>query len=188
MVPETGRLLGLVGMGLSALILTNGMMLREARAVEGLPTDLRPEIGVLTHDYFDGRFSSRRQCTATLVTPDFVLTAAHCVDYSPDNSAEYAFFIYPPKGPRTLGVDVFKYKLAEIFTFGETRHWGNHIPSDDELMAVRRYPTPTGRGNDDVALLHLAASVPADVATPSGVATWYPDVGETVTLFGYGGR
>jgi Trypsin len=55
-------------------------------------------------------------------------------------------------------------------------------------MAVSIHPTSTGRGNDDVALLHLAASVPADVATPSGVATWYPDIGETVTVFGYGGR
>jgi Trypsin len=185
MIPERGRPLGLIGIELNALILTNGMMLREARAVEGLPTDIRPEIGLLIHEYDPYRIkwnlSGRRECTATLVTPDFVLTAAHCVDYSPDDPEEYTFFVYRSK-------DFFKYQLAAIVNFGETRHWGNVIPNDNDLQDVPHHPTPTGRSNDDVALLHLAASVPDDVATPSGVASWYPDVGETVTVFGYGGR
>src|SRR6516165_6352350 len=103
MIPERRRLLGLIGMGLSALNLTNGMILREARAVEGLPTDARSEIGLLTHNYFDGHFSARSECTATLVTPDFVLTADHCVDFSPDNPEAYSFFVFVPGGPRTLG-------------------------------------------------------------------------------------
>jgi Trypsin len=185
MIPEAVPLRGLVSMGLGALIVTNGIMGREARAVEGSLTNLRPEIGLLIHEYDPNRIkrnlSGRRECTATLVTPDFVLTAAHCVDYSPDNPAEYTFFIYRSN-------KFFKYQLAAIVNFGETRHWDNVIPSINDLQDVPLHPTPTGRGYDDVALLHLAASVPADVATPSGVASWYPDVGETVTVLGYGGR
>jgi Trypsin len=134
MIPERGRPLGLIGIELNALILTNGMMLREARAVEGLPTDIRPEIGLLIHEYDPYRIkwnlSGRRECTATLVTPDFVLTAAHCVDYSPDDPEEYTFFVYRSK-------DFFKYQLAAIVNFGKP---GIGVTLFRTITTFRTYP------------------------------------------------
>src|SRR5262245_34474249 len=43
----------------------------EQAIVNGRPTDERPEVGIITNS----------GCTATLVAPRVILTAAHCVDF-----------------------------------------------------------------------------------------------------------
>jgi hypothetical protein len=113
------------------------------------------------------------------VAPDFVLTAAHCIFFSSEHPEQYFFGIDSSSG-------FMKYQVAHIWNFGAQRIWGDQTPNEDDLNAVPRSATPSGRGNDDVALLQLTASVPPDVAKPSGVATWYIDPGVTVSLFGYG--
>lgn len=43
----------------------------EQAIINGTPTDERPEVGIITNS----------GCTATLIRPRVILTAAHCVDY-----------------------------------------------------------------------------------------------------------
>jgi len=163
--------------GLGAALLTNGDIVRQARAVErGETTTTRPEIGRLLR-YISAQPTS--VCTATLVLPHFVLTAAHCIFYSSEHPEQYFFGVDSADG-------FIRYQVAEIFNFGPSLQWGDVVPSELALMDVPLSPTPSHRGSNDVALLRLETSVPPDVATPSGVATWYLDPGVTVTVFGYG--
>jgi Trypsin len=154
-----------------------GVFAAQARAVDrGTEINLRAEIGRL---WRRGPGGLTWACTGTLVAPDFVLTAAHCIGYSSEHPEQYFFGIDSSSG-------FMMYQVAQIWNFGAQRTWGDYVPNEDELKAVPRSATPSERGNNDVALLQLTASVPPDIATPSGVATWYIDASATVSLFGYG--
>jgi Trypsin len=169
------RFVVVVAVGVGTSLPTDDTVVRSARAIEGgVTTSVRPEIGKLWRQISAQSYGA---CTGVLVLPHFVLTAAHCIFFSDENPQQYFFGIESASG-------FLKYQVAEIFNFGPSRHWGTIVPTEELLNAVQR--SPTGRGNNDVALLRLAASVPADVATPSGLETWYFDPGETVTVFGYG--
>jgi hypothetical protein len=50
----------------------------EQAIVNGTPTDERPEVGIITNS----------GCTATLIRPRVILTAAHCVNYQTGPSAD----------------------------------------------------------------------------------------------------
>lgn len=113
--------------------------------IGGTYTYERPEIGAI-----DG-------CTATLVGPRLVVTAAHCVDFATyDRPGAYNTFVVDD-GRRT-----YRYPVDRVASFG----WD--------------------AGDDDVALLHLGTAVPAIVATPAGVASAMPPDGTPVSIFGYG--
>jgi hypothetical protein len=149
----------------------------EAGAVDrGTSTGDHPEIGLFWRSV-DGQ--PQWSCTATLVVQHFVLTAAHCVGFSSEYPEQYSFAV-------TSGPNTFVYHAALIYNFGASRAWGDHVPNEDEINAVPRLATGSDRGNDDVALVQLASSVPADVASPAGVAIWYIDPGTNVSLYGYG--
>jgi hypothetical protein len=148
-----------------------------ALAIEGgIPTTARPEIGRIIRIFPNGQDS---RCTATLVVPDFVLTAAHCIFYSAEHPEQYRFDVETPTGLRS-------YQVARIHNFGPQRFWGNSVPSPEQVNAVPRSPTPIRRGNNDVALVQLAESVPPDVARPAGVMVYYPEDATPATVFGYG--
>jgi len=158
--------------GLTALTLMCGLAASgsPARAVErAMVTSERPEIG-----QFWRAVNGGGSCTATLVAPQFVLTAAHCVFFSEENPEQYWF-----------GTRGMKYQVARIHNFGPQRWWG-YVPGEDQLNAVPIPAAGSGRGNTDVALVRLTASVPADVAVPAGVAIWYIDAGSRVSVYGYG--
>jgi hypothetical protein len=154
-----------------------GVTEEEARAVDrGATVDTHPEIGRF---WRSANGQPQWSCTATLVAPHFVLTAAHCVGFSWEHPEQYSFGVM--KGTKS-----YIYQAAVIHNFGENRSWGDGIPNDDQLNAVPRPASGSGRGNNDVALVQLASSVPSDVANPAGVAAWYIDPGITVSLYGYG--
>jgi len=61
----------------------------------GTPTEDHPAVGALTVD-------GATFCTATLVAPDAVLTAAHCIDYMDDLWDEELAFVTGPGGSGPL--------------------------------------------------------------------------------------
>lgn len=127
----------------------------ESELVGGVATSLRPEIGT-----FGG-------CTATLIGPRFVLTAAHCLspDYTGTTVVPGQAFTFTDAG----GV-ARSYPIDRIHSFAN-RH---ELLLGDDVLA------------SDVALLRLASAVPASQATPAALSTQQPNAGQWATIFGFG--
>lgn len=120
--------------------------LGEEGLVSGSYTYERPEVGAISG------------CTATLVGPRLVITAAHCLDYGSRSSPG-------------------RYGTFEIRRFA----------GDSQRFGIERYVSFGGTvGEDDVALIRLASEVPASIATPAGIARVSPSSGTPVSIFGYG--
>jgi hypothetical protein len=109
---------------------------REAPIVYGLATAARPEVGVFL-------FSSTR-CTATLIGPREILTAAHCVNYVPQQRG---------------GTFAINYNAAGAYNVGIAR----------TLSFVSG-----GSGSQDLAVGQLLNAVSTSVATPATISTTQP--------------
>lgn len=128
----------------------------ESELVGGTTTALRPEVG----QFFNGRGGT---CTATLIHPRYVLTAAHCLDF-PDYQE-----LTVPSGA--------------VFRAGGTSFAVDRIHS----FAFFRYEyTQSGSRTTDLALLRLSTPVPAATATPARLADRVPASGTQATTFGFG--
>lgn len=121
-----------------------------------------PAVGTLVQSILGLRASF---CTGTLIAPDWVVTAAHCVK---DQPAELVAF-YVGKDGNGLGGTV--YPAAE-------------------LIYHPRYTADTNPGAVlyDIGLVRLATPVPADVAKPYvyNRESLKKDKGRKVTFVGYG--
>lgn len=125
----------------------------QSALIGGSYTFERPEVGSIS--------IGGGGCTATLVGPRLVVTAAHCIDYvTRETVGNYGTFEI-----RRFAGDRQVYRVQRMAAF----------------MAAREVIGP-----DDVAILQLATAVPADIATPAGLVTTEPARGTPVTIYGYG--
>ena len=120
--------------------------------LNGSPTFARPEVGRL-------HFGAGGFCTATLITQNVAITAAHCVNFGTQQTeGTWGRFVVDPDenaSPRT-------FEITHYRSFSSRLGWS------------------------DVALLRLRQRVPASVAVPTQVSTRSATNGESVTVFGYG--
>jgi hypothetical protein len=122
--------------------------------IGGIVTCSYPGVGKLA--------SSSGICTATLVAPDMVLTAAHCLGFG---SAD----------PAPAGV------TFQINNYGTTC-------GTSSTYSVARYFSFGANGANDVAIAQLASPVPSAVATPMRFATAVPPLNTGATIVGHGAR
>jgi secreted trypsin-like serine protease len=153
--------------------------------------DGHPNVGyVLYYGTVDG-VNTRLQCTGTLVSPEVVLTAAHCMENIVGKALVTFDSVIAEEPPADLPVaDDDVDGLSQTgFTSVPAGFYGGEVQSHPDYGAAAK-----SKVSNDVSVIELESEVPARVASPASVAALgtldgysQPRLnGTAFTLVGYG--
>ncbi len=134
-------------------------------AIQGGATDAGDRFAVAVVDDADS------MCSGTLIAPNLVLTARHCVAEGGSDPIECATDRFDPPHPASS----FRVSTDVDATYATAKYGVKEV----------LVPTDTLFCGNDLALIVLDANVPSSVATPAEPALEPPEV-TTITAIGYG--
>jgi hypothetical protein len=132
--------------------------------VGGTVTSARPEVGQFLRD----RGTVEVNCSATLIAPNAVITAGHCIDAADESDTRDVQVL--PRDRWVPGTGGPSFPVSRLVSFGKNA--GDGVPNHGLFT--------------DVLLLLLSGAVPSSVAVPAKLARTYPNQGDPATIIGFG--
>lgn len=145
--------------------------------IGGTPTTARPEVGAISVTVN----GSSLGCTATLISPRYFITAAHCVGYQARvTGGTFQITLNPPPAAPASPTRTFNIESTFAFDGNPINAVQNPCPANGSCV------NNSGLGAFDIAIGRLTTDVPADVATPAVIGAASPVTGNLLTLIGFG--
>lgn len=130
-----GLFLALPALGCAGLDEASDVGSDSVAIVGGAPTDGYPAVPLLYAEYADG---TGQLCSGTLISPQVVLTAAHCLEFPEEPASFVAYF----GSDATIENDPNHIETIAITDRVYDERWNINVPSDGYDIGLVRLATP----------------------------------------------
>ena len=169
-------LLHIISVSLFLIVLEKAQALKnlsnnplQVALIDGKKTDAYPAVGKLV-------FNNGGYCTATLIAPNFILTAAHCV-IDPDTFNKPFLSRCGGGGPEGSFSGDLKLSAKFVINVSGAVH---------TYSAVWGISYGSNVGASDVGLIMLANQIPLKLVQPMPLLSEDPKLGEATAIVGFG--